>query len=85
MVFDTIEIVYKYIAKESILEADKAFDQIEASTEELSDQSERYPPDKYKKNNNGNYRAYEIYRYRIAKKNIYIIRLRSTDQNPREY
>ena len=78
-----------YIARESILEADKVFDQMEASTEALSDQSKRYPPDKYKKNNKGNYRAYEIYRhrisYRIAQKNIYIVRLRSTDQNPKEY
>ena len=61
MVFDTIEIVYKYIAKESILEADKVFDQIETSIEELSkeeeelsDRSERHPSNKYKKNNNEN-------------------------------
>jgi plasmid stabilization system protein ParE len=84
-----LEGVYKHIAKDSILQADKVFDKIKASTNVVPENPERYPPDKYKINNKGNYRAYEIYRYRISyritKNTIYVVRLRSTDQNPKEY
>ena len=71
------------------LQADNVFDKIKSSAYDVRDNPEKYPPDKYKINNKGNYRAYEIYRYRISylitKKDIYIVRLRGTDQNPREY
>ena len=84
-----LEEVYKYIAKDSILQADKVFDEIKVSSEAIIEQPEKNPPDKYKSNNKGNYRAYEIYRYRISyritKNTIYIVRLRSTDRNPKLY
>ena len=84
-----LEGVYKHIAKDSILQADNVFDKIKSSADDVPNNPEKYPPDKYKINNKGNYRAYEIYRYRISyritKKDIYIVRLRGTDQNPREY
>lgn len=84
-----LEDIYKYIAETSILEADKVFDKIVDSTDVLPEQPERYPPDKFKNNNKDNYRAYEIFRYRISyritQKYIYIVRVRSTDQNPKPY
>ena len=50
---------------------------------------ERYPVDKFKKGNNGNYRAFEIYHIRIAYKTetnaIKIIRIRNTWQESLEY
>ena len=86
---DQLRSVYKHIAKDSILQADKVFDEIKASANKTTTNPERYPPDKYKTNNKGNYRAYEIYRYRISyritKQTIYVVRLRSTDKNPKNY
>jgi plasmid stabilization system protein ParE len=48
-----------------------------------------YPVDKYKKDNDGSYRAFEIdeYRvsYRIKDAQINIIRIRHTSRKPRKY
>lgn len=46
-------------------------------------------PDKYKLDNGEEYRAYELYHYRISYKItdtfIYILRIRSTYRNPKKY
>jgi len=48
-----------------------------------------YPLDKYKTNNNGNYRAYEIYGYRISfrvtKLTVRIIRARYASRDPKVF
>ena len=58
-------------------------------TKKLDVNPERFGLDKYKKNNDGTYRYFEIYRYRIAfriyKTYIRILRVRSTDQEPLVY
>lgn len=85
--------IYLYIAEESIVQADRIFEKLTASTAILSKHPHKhphkYPPDKYKTDNKGNYRAYEIYHYRISYKitetAIYIVRIRSSYQNPQEY
>lgn len=50
---------------------------------------ERYPLDKYRIENKGNFRAFEIYHlrisYKITEKSIYIVRVRSTFQSPMDY
>jgi plasmid stabilization system protein ParE len=55
----------------------------------LIDHPEKYPPDKFKKDNPGNYRAFEKYSYRIAYKHtdkeIRILRIRHVKQEPKEY
>mgnify|MGYP000533413668 FL=1 len=47
---------------------------------------EIYPLDKYRKNNNGTIRAFEVYSYRIAyqitKSEIRILRVRHTKREP---
>ena len=81
--------IYLYIAEESLLQADRIFKKLTESTSSLPEHPHKYPLDKYKTNNNGNYRAYEIYHYRISYKitetAIYIVRIRSTHQNPEQY
>jgi len=82
-----LESIYKFIAKDSMIQADKVFDKIKISIENIPANTERHPPDRFKRNNKDNkYRAFEIYRYRISyrvtKNTIYIVRIRSTDQNP---
>ena len=77
------------IKMDSLANAEKVKEEILAMTKKLLANPERYPKDKYKKNNSGNYRAFEKYSYRIAyrhtSKEIRILRFRSTDQEPKLY
>jgi plasmid stabilization system protein ParE len=56
---------------------------------ELQDHPKKHPRDKFKKNNPGNYRAFEKYSFRIAYKiterEIIILRVRHVKQEPLEY
>ncbi|MGJ7031666.1 type II toxin-antitoxin system RelE/ParE family toxin [Niabella hirudinis] len=56
---------------------------------ELPARPEVHAPDKYKTNNTGNYRAFELHRYRVAylvaEDAIIIARIRHASQAPREY
>lgn len=80
---------YEYIYKNSPTNAAKVLDEIIDVTIELPKHPEFYPPDKYKKNNDGNWRAFELHRYRISyrvmKNEIRIVRLRQTSRSPQTY
>lgn len=81
--------IYFNIAMDSIFQADRVFEKLIESTADLSEYPLKYPPDKYKTDNEGNYRAYELYHFRISYKitdeAIYVVRIRSTYQNPKDY
>ncbi len=78
-----------YIKEESVIQAEKVRESVLDKTGELSTFYERHPKDKYKTENDGTYRAFEIYHYRISYRitpnQIRIVRFRSTYQNPKEY
>ena len=57
---------FNFISRDSVQNAEKVRDEIIDRTIDLSKNPDIYPPDKYKKNNKGNYRAFEIYHYRIS-------------------
>lgn len=80
---------YKYIRKKSPQNAEKVRADIVAITRKLPSNPERYAPDKYRKNNDGSYRAFEEHHYRIAyrvlEKEIRILRVRHTKMEPLEY
>lgn len=80
---------YQYISIDSYQNAEKVKKDILASTRNLAVTPEMYPPDKYKKNNDGNFRAYELHHYRIAyqvtKNEIIIVRVRHTSMEPKSY
>lgn len=79
----------RYIRKDSDQNADKVKKEILAKISELSLRPEIHAPDKYKQNNTGNYRAFELHRYRIAYlvkgEEIIIARVRHTSQEPEQY
>lgn len=85
------EDIHKYILEnsKSLRIADSLVDKILTSSETLSNQPELYPLDKLKQQNNGSYRAYEIFNYRISyrilKSKIRILRVRHTSREPLEY
>ncbi len=79
-----------YIKKDSPQNADKVKKEILASTKALTAKPERqHAPDKYRLNNDGNYRAYELYRFRISyfigNETIRIVRVRHVSMEPKNY
>jgi plasmid stabilization system protein ParE len=81
--------MYNYIRKDSLQNAEMLREKLLASIKELIKNPERHNPDKYRIGNDGSYRAYEIYKYRItyhiSSTEIRVIRIRHTKMNPLEY
>ncbi len=80
---------YERTKEESYKNAEMVKEGISKIVDGLPDNPEKYPPDKYKKNNTGNYRAFEKYSFRVAyvytEKEIRILRVRHVKQEPKEY
>jgi plasmid stabilization system protein ParE len=80
---------YDYIKRKSPLNAEKVKSKILTSFKKLSKNPNTIPPDRYKLNNDGSYRAYELFKYRISYQigvgQINIIRIRHTKMNPLHY
>ncbi len=78
-----------YIREDSPQNADKVKKEILEKINQLAQWPENNTPDKYKINNTGNYRAFELHRYRISylvKENeIIIARIRHTGMAPKPY
>jgi plasmid stabilization system protein ParE len=85
----SLDKLFLYIAEKSVRNAEKVLDEIQKKVKELPYNPEKYPIDKYKKDNDGNFRAFELYRIRIAYyidiHTIRVISVRSTHQEPLEY
>jgi|SRR5579859_5958526 len=79
----------RYIRKDSPQNADKVEKEILEKISELSKNPEIHNPDKYRINNIGNYRAFELYRFRVGylvkEDEIIIARIRNTNQEPLDY
>ncbi len=79
----------EYIEEDSPKNADKVKNDILSKISELADHPQSHHPDKYKNNNDGSFRAFEIDRYRISyrhiRKEVRIIRVRHTKMNPLAY
>jgi plasmid stabilization system protein ParE len=77
---------YRYIQLESILNAEMVINDIIDITIELSKHPEKYSLDKFKKNNDGRWRAFEKHHYRVSYKittdTVRIVRLRHTSRSP---
>ena len=80
---------FDYIALDSLQKAIKIIDSKIDLTIELPKHPEKYPVDKFKQNNNGCWRAFEKYHYRISyrilDKEIRIVRFRHTSKSPLKY
>jgi plasmid stabilization system protein ParE len=80
---------YEYILQDSPQNAAKVRDEIIDLTLDLPKHPEKHAPDKFKKNNDGTWRAFEIYHYRISYRimtdEIRIVRMRHTSRSPLKY
>ena len=56
----------EYIKQDSLANAEKVRQDILQATASLASHPERYPLDKLKRNNNGQYRAFELHSLRIV-------------------
>jgi plasmid stabilization system protein ParE len=78
-----------YIAKDSIQNAEKVQSEILKKIAEIPLNPEMFMADKYRINNNGLYRAFELHRlritYYIASEKIRILRVRHTSRVPKTY
>lgn len=82
----SLQKAFEYISKDSPQNAAKVRDELIDITIGLVDHPEMFPPDKYKNNNDGNWRAFEKYHYRITYRimpnEIRIVRMRHTSRSP---
>jgi len=84
-----LEKIYFYLLKESKSDriSNKIIDKVYNSVSILSANWEIYELDEMKISNNGNYRAFEIYSYRISYKimpaAIHVLRVRHISRNPK--
>jgi plasmid stabilization system protein ParE len=80
---------YEYILPDSYQNAVKVKDDILSSTRKLAANPEMYPLDKYRRNNDGSFRAYELHGYRVAyritENEIIIVRVRHSSMQPKQY
>ena len=80
---------YEFIKLDSPQNAEKVKSEILATIKKLADHPERYHPDKYRTGNDGSYRAFELYRYRVSfhvsSAQITITRIRHTSMEPKPY
>lgn len=79
----------KFIALDSVQAAEKVRQDILKKIDRLKTHPAFYNPDKYKKNNDGNFRTFELYHYRISyyvsSTEIRILRVRHISMEPKEY
>ena len=83
------EEAYNFLKEKSPPSAQKVKDAILIELKNLPLHPENYELDRFKVNNNGQYRAFEIYSYRIAYRvldsEIRILRLRHSSREPKQY
>jgi plasmid stabilization system protein ParE len=80
---------YLYIQLDSLQNAETVRDDIINLTIDLCKYPQKHPPDKFKKNNDGTWRAFEKHHYRVSyritAKEIRIVRFRHTSRSPQNF
>jgi plasmid stabilization system protein ParE len=89
MAYASFQQACDYIREESAVNAEKVRKEILKIIHSLPDHPEKYPSDKFKKDNQGHHRAFEKYSYRVAymvtPTEIIILRIRHVKQEPKKY
>ena len=84
-----LEKIYLHIENDSPQNAESVVLTILNKLDDIVGNEEKYPIDKYRKNNKGDFRAFEFFRirisYQILQDEILIVRIRSASQKPLNY
>jgi len=84
-----LKYLYQYIKQDSLQNAVTVRKGILEKVKKAAMYLESFSPEKYKTNNDGSYRAFELdhYRisYRVTSKEIIILRIRHTSQSPLQF
>lgn len=78
----------KRIAEDSLQSAEQVRDDLLQLIDDLPYSPEKYPPDKFKRDNDGSFRAFEKHNLRVAyliTNHIRILRVRHVRQEPQTY
>ncbi|MEJ0055103.1 MAG: type II toxin-antitoxin system RelE/ParE family toxin [Bacteroidota bacterium] len=82
-----LKLMYHHIGQDSLTQAEKVKQEIITASKKLADHPEMYPADKYRKDKDTRFGAFEKYNYRISyfitEDTIRILRLRHVKQNRR--
>lgn len=85
----SLKSAYKHIYKDSPQSAEKVKSTIFKIVDKLPENPEKFNLDKFKKNNKGDYRAFEKYSLRVAYRHssseIKILRIRHVKREPKLY
>lgn len=80
---------FEFIKQDSPQNADKFLAELLSTADQIAEHPEMFLPDKYKVENDGSWRVFEKYHYRISyrilKTEIRIIRVRHTSRSPKQY
>ena len=86
---ESLKQAFKYIALDSLSNAQMVKNTIIDSTIELSKNPEKHPLDKFKTENDGTWRAFEKHHYRISyrvlQNELRVVRMRHTSRSPLTY
>ena len=78
-----------YIKRQSPQNAEMVKQKVISAVSKLSGSPNKYPIDKYRNNNDGSFRAIELFHFRISyhisENEIRIVRFRHTDMKPLEF
>lgn len=81
--------IYEWIRMDSPNNANLVREGIIEVINGLPNNPQKFPPDKFKKNNSGDYRAFEKFSYRVAyrfsSQEIRVLRIRHVKQEPKGY
>lgn len=66
--YTSLQAAYEFIKSTSVTGAEKVREEILKIVKSLPNHPEKYPIDKFRKDNNGSYRAFEKYSYRVEYK-----------------
>src|SRR5947207_1259 len=84
-----LEKIQNYVEQTSSQNAKKLRREIIDKIERIPLHPEKYPLDRYRRRNKGGFRAFELHHirvaYQITHNHIFIVRVRSTYQEPRQY
>lgn len=86
---DEFRVAIEYIMNDSVQNAENLEKKLRNKLHTVLEYPDMYPPDKYKSDNDGSYRAFNLFSYRVSYRVkddcILILRIRHSSRKPLQY